>query len=375
MPEDQTPWKVVQTQNSAEAEHLLNSIDENASLVLVFASPKVDCENVAKRCHARWGQRVIGCTTAGEIGPQGYGDHGLSICAFAANTVISETVCIKDLHHPNLTALAHWQRRCQGHLALSAAPMHGIAILLCDGLCQCEEHLAAQIRSFVPDCPLIGASAGDDALFHQTGVLHQGAFASNQATLTWIASTQVSFETLHLNDFTPISDDMVITKAQSSERTISEIDGFNALEIYRKHLGDSKRALDINDFAMHSLMLTIGGKSFVRSVRSATADGTLIMHSAIDEGMLVRIGRTGPVLPSLQASIATATADPNHLGMLHFDCIHRRLELQRLNDLSAAHKLLQEGTAGGFVTYGEISEGLHVNQTCTGMRIRRASHG
>jgi hypothetical protein len=52
-----------------------------------------------------------------------------------------------------------------------------------------------------------------------------------------------------------------------------------------------------------------------------------------------------------------------------FDCILRRLQLEKMGELQLMSEVLRAHNAIGFSTYGEQYSGLHVNQTCTGIAI------
>jgi len=52
-----------------------------------------------------------------------------------------------------------------------------------------------------------------------------------------------------------------------------------------------------------------------------------------------------------------------------YDCILRRLELEQKNLTEAAARVLQEVDFVGFSTYGEQVNGIHVNQTLTGVAL------
>src|ERR1039457_707896 len=59
----------------------------DTSLVIFFCSSKYDLEVLADEMRCLFpGIQVVGCTTAGEIGPAGYRDHSLTGASFPASS-------------------------------------------------------------------------------------------------------------------------------------------------------------------------------------------------------------------------------------------------------------------------------------------------
>jgi hypothetical protein len=81
---------------------------------------------------------------------------------------------------------------------------------------------------------------------------------------------------------------------------------------------------------------------------------------------------TGPLLPGLQAQFQRLH---ERLGppllTIGCDCFLRRLELEVAGDTEPTAEFLRSQQVIGFNTYGEQFNGMHINQTFTGVAIGR----
>jgi hypothetical protein len=55
--------------------------------------------------------------------------------------------------------------------------------------------------------------------------------------------------------------------------------------------------------------------------------------------------------------------------IIGFDCILRRIEAEQKQQSGAVSQVLADHNVVGFSTYGEQYNGLHINQTMTGVAI------
>jgi len=119
--------------------------------------------------------------------------------------------------------------------------------------------------------------------------------------------------------------------------------------------------------------VVIGGVSYVRSISKAEADGSLKFYCAIDKGMVLRVARGVNLFGDLEDAIAEIRADIGEPQLiLGFDCILRRLEVAQHGLVDRVAELLRNNRTVGFATYGEQYQGVHVNQTFTGIAVGSA---
>jgi hypothetical protein len=181
---------------------------------------------------------------------------------------------------------------------------------------------------------------------------------------------KTSFRTFKLQHFVPSPTMLVITEADPEQRIIFEIDGWPAAERYAEAIGVSVDALDSHVFSRHPLMLRIADDYFVRSIQKLNADLSLTCYCAIDSGFVVAIGSAvdGPgVLEHMFQAVRRDVPEP--ALVIGCDSILRRLELEHYEQDRAVGEFLARNRVLGFSTYGEQFNGMHVNQTFTGVAI------
>ncbi|MBU2631274.1 MAG: FIST domain containing protein, partial [Proteobacteria bacterium] len=68
-------------------------------LVIFFCSSEYDLDVLAAQIHQRFaGVQVVGCTTAGEIGPAGYQTHSLSGVSFPRGSCVAVSGLLDHLN-------------------------------------------------------------------------------------------------------------------------------------------------------------------------------------------------------------------------------------------------------------------------------------
>jgi hypothetical protein len=217
--------------------------------------------------------------------------------------------------------------------------------------------------------PLVGGSAGDNLKFERTWVLVDGEFRSNSAVIA-LVSTVLPFEIFKTQHFLPTDARMVITEADQTTRTVYEINGLPAAEEYARLIGLKPDELVPDVFSRYPIMLQIGGEYYVRSLQKKNADGSLTFYCAIDNGLVLTIGRGVDMVENLRQTLHDVSTRLSHPQLLiACECVLRRLEVQKDNLTLPMDALLKQHNAIGFHSYGEQINSIHVNQTFTGVMI------
>ncbi len=346
------------------------------ALVIFFCSDEYDLEALGQEMRRLFeGVQVVGCTTAGEIGPAGYRSHSLSGASFAAAGFTAVSGRIEGLQRfDNAAAQTLVQDLLQTleNSAPEADEDNSFALLLIDGLSAHEEPVAHALQSALGGVQLVGGSAADGLKFGSTRVYAQGRFHADSAVLI-LVSTPLPFRLFKTQHFVATDQRMVVTAADVERRVVSEIDGRPAAEAYAELVGVDVRALDPMRFAASPVVVLIGGNSYVRSIRNVNADGSLTFFCAIDEGVVLRLARGTGLVENLEqtfAPIRAAIGEPQLV--IGCDCILRRLEIVRDGLLPQVEAVFRRNNAVGFSCYGEQYRGVHVNQTLTGIAIGAA---
>lgn len=344
----------------------------DAKAVIFFCSSEYDLEKLGEALGKGFDCPVIGCTSAGEINAvSGYLKKGIVGVSLSSDEISVHPRLVYPLDSfgvPAAEQLAHDLRT-----ALETAPgfdgekMFGL--LLVDGLSMLEEQLIASIYNQLGNVPVIGGSAGDDLHFREAKVYWDGRFLSNAAVFT-LFETTLPFKTFQTQHFEPTETRLVITESDCATRTVMEINGGLAAEEYAKAVGIQVGELTPQVFAAYPVMLKIGGEYYVRSIQKANPDGSLTFYCAIDNGLVLTVAKGKALLENLKEHLEELHRDvPNVKLVLGCDCILRRLELEQKDLVGQAQEVLQGSEFVGFSTYGEQFNGIHVNQTLTGIAL------
>lgn len=347
-------------------------IQADASIVILFMSSQYDLNALEHALQGKFSCPMIGCTTAGEItSSDGYKEAGMVGISLGSPQLVAHPKLISPLSQFGFLEGERLARELRQELRLSKDfdPTRMFNLLLIDGLCMLEEQVVATLQSFMGGVNLVGGSAGDDLQFQETHVYFDGKFHRNAAVLTLVETT-LPFKTFHFQHFEPTEIRLVITESDCASRTVSEINGGPAAEEYAKAVGLEMTELNPQIFAAHPVMLKIGGEYYVRSIQKVNPDGSLTFYCAIDNGLVLTVGRGNQLVENLKNNLSNLhTSLPSMKIILGCDCILRRLEIQQNGQFEEARAALEHVDLVGFSTYGEQFNGIHVNQTLTGIAL------
>lgn len=336
--------------------------------VVFFCSASYDLRRLGRELRDAFACPVIGCTTAGQIGPGGYQQGGLTAVSVAGGVLRARPFLVAPLSQGSARAA---EVAAEVRVAVDALPpaRQRVCLLLADGLSRAEESLAATLYRGMGDVALVGGSAGDDLRFERTHVYWEGEFRTDAAVVT-LLDTPLQIGVLKVQHFRPTARKLVITAADPTARRVKEIDGFPAAETYAEKLGVPVEALDATLMSAHPLMLRIGDDHFIRSVQRVNPDRSLSLYCAIEEGLVLSIGEAIDPLTTLSDGFDQGLAGIRDPALvIGCDCILRRLELEQRGKAGEVGSFLARHRVIGFSTYGEQVNGVHVNQTFTGIAL------
>jgi hypothetical protein len=344
------------------------------ALAIVYCAASYDRDTLGRALAELFGPDapVIGCTTAGEITPAGYLAGSVTGVSLGGPRVVAHTERIDHLREGAVSsseaaaraALAGMRERGD---AASAAGCFGF--LLCDGMSMQEEVVAATLHANLSGIQVAGGSAADGLRFGATHLYHRGQFHTDCALLT-LVSTPAAFKVFKTEHFVPSSGKMVITGAEPARRLVTGINGEPAALAYARALGVQVDELHTMVLAAHPVVVTVGGNLYVRSVQKVNDDGSLTFFCAIDEGIELTAARGVDLVKNLEDAFAGIQRELGPPALvLGCDCIQRSLEIGRRGCREQVAAILMANNVIGFATYGEQFNGLHVNQTFTGVAI------
>ena len=341
-------------------------------VVILFCSPEYDLDVLGRALREKFPCPILGCTTAGEISSvTGYTQGGLVGASLRSDELVIHRRIIQPLDRFGIDeaeALAV-DLRSKLQLANSLSNPHHFGILLVDGMSMREEEMVARLHTALKGLPLIGGSAGDGLNFRKTWIYEDGRFISNAAVYA-LFETTLPFETFRVQHFEPTMTRLVITESNNATRTVYEINGMPAAEEYARAVGLQVNELSPFVFAAYPVMLRIGDEYYVRSIQKTNEDGSLTFFCAIDNGLVLTVAQGVGLIENLRESLEAVLERIPHVKLvLGCDCILRRLEMEQKKLTAAANDILRGLPFLGFSTYGEQFNGIHVNQTLTGIAL------
>jgi hypothetical protein len=341
--------------------------------VLFFCSAEYDLDVLGDALHRNFaGVGLAGCTTAGEITPNGYGQGCVTAIGFDARRFSIEGQLVEEIGRFSLTdAQAVVEGLTAGCRARNLAPIKGntFALTLLDGLSSQEELFLAALNSALGSIPNFGGSAGDDIHLANTHVFFDGRFHTDSAVVL-LFNTRCDFEVFSSHHIRHPGEKMVVTGADPDSRTVTELNAEPAALEYARVLGIPVEALDYRAFALNPVAVRISDDFYVRSIQRVNPDLSMTFYCAVEKGIVLTAMRPGAMLPVLDAEFARieqAIGTPQLV--IGCDCFLRRLEAKYSGLHDATSDYLRAHRVIGFNTYGEQFNGMHLNQTFTGVAI------
>ncbi len=346
-------------------------LQPDAGLVVFFCASRYDLDVVAREINRHFVDvQVVGCTTAGEIGPLGYLDRSIAGVSFPSNSFTAVSGRVDHLQGFTSGQGEALVGRLLGRLETLApwAQQKSIfAFQMMDGLSMREETVTRTLQHTLGMIPLMGGSAGDAERFAHTHVFSEGSFHEDSAVLV-LAASSLPFMTFSTQHFTGADRRAVVTAANPSTRTVLEIDALPAAEGYSRLVGVEATELKPSFFSSHPVVVRIGVTDHARAVQKINPDGSLTFYCAMEEGVVLRAAVLGDLVTDLVGAFVRVRhelGDPSLV--LTCDCLLRSQEITQLGLRERVADIFRLNHAVGFATYGEQLRGVHVNQTLTGI--------
>ena len=351
-------------------------------LVLLFASSAHDLERAASRVADALGEDVlIGCSTAGELGPDRSSLGGLTLWALGGEG-FTVSLGMGQGGPEGLRQAATEAAHCLDRLERRA---HTVLVLLADGLCgdQVEVVRGAYDVAGV-EVPLVGGCAGDDMAMQGTQQVF-GRRLLREAVVAAAISSDAPLGIGVSHCWEPHSEPMLVTASTGTE--VISLDDRPALDVLLDAFDAPEEVrTDPEIFTRWVTTRPLGirrrDRIEIRYLTGADFDRRSLQTIAeVPQGGLAHLmqGDGHSVLEATQQACemaAEALGGEPMQGLLLFDCVARRSvlaedrireEVQRIN------RVRGDLPVGGFYTYGEIARtrgagGFH-NQTLVALAL------
>ena len=347
--------------------------DPEIGFVLFFCSAEFDLARLSIAIEQSQPEvMVVGCTTAGEITPFGYARGCICALGFSRQLFTVGAALIKEMEQFSLIKAQELVggliNQCRSS-AQAVLPIkdHSFVLTLFDGLASREETVLAALSAALGGIPLFGGSAGDDNYLSQTHVYYQGRFHSGAAIVVLI-NTPLEFEVFNMHHLTPSAEKLVVTKVDSQLRQVLEVNAEPAVSAYQQLTAAQQLGMDV--FACHPLAVKIGENYYPRAIQKANPNQSLTFYCAVDNGIVLTAMQRQSLTDTLNQLFAGINQRLGELLLtIGCDCVLRRLESEITGQHQRVEQILIEQQVVGFNTYGEQINGMHVNQTFTGVAI------
>lgn len=347
--------------------------------VLFFCSAEYDLPALSHSLEQSFGGvPLVGCTTAGEISEDGYGRGCISAIGFDHRYFSVASVLVDEMERFSLydaqELVENLVSDCRSN-AVAPIKDHSFALTLLDGLSSREELVLAALSAALGSIPHFGGSAGDDNHLTHTHVYYGGQF-HNGAAVVVLINTHLDFEVFTTHHLQASTEKLVVTKVDSDSRRVLELNAEPAAQEYARLIGRRVDELGMHLFASHPLAVKISDSYYPRAIQQTNADHSMTFYCAVENGIVLTAMHTTSLLDNVNqlfAGLNERLGEP--LITIGCDCFLRRLEIDTKGGQQAIEQVLQEQNVIGFNTYGEQFNGMHINQTFTGVAIGRQKYG
>jgi hypothetical protein len=349
---------------------------DSSDFVLLLHGPNHTGQVLQHELKQFHGTRFFGCSTSGEITPDGYHNDSLVAISFDRNTFSCVARKIDKLgefglHQARELILSmQWQLRQQApHSRRSST----FSLMLIDSLSQAEEFVAAALGSELGSINLMGASSGDNWQLEQTPVLYEGEYYDDSAVVL-LVHTNLDFKHYNFHSFTPTDRRGVITAATPSQRLVHEINGIPAVEEYSRLCEVERSSFTQELLANYPAIITVGDRVYPRGFLQILDDGSLRCACAIDEGVVFRVAAQVDYIQQLQTAFERIHHDlGQQIMILGFECAARRQLVEQQGLMEHIPPLFTDANVWGFSCMGEQSNSLNMNNSFNALAFRLPS--
>lgn len=362
---------VVASDHTSSVDLPSTDLDGPNTLVMIFASPRVDVAGPIRDLRARLPRAVfVGCSTAGEIRQTQVCDDSIvaTIVTFEHTRLRRASAIVPDER-------ASYAAGCEIAESLADPQLRGV-IVLSEGIAVNGSELARGINQRLgPDVVVTGGLAGDGERFGTTWVLHEDAPTQRRVTAVGLYGDRIKIGHGSRGGWDIFGPERVVTRSEGN--VLYELDGKPALALYKEYLGNLARELPGTALLFPLALLFDGDRRLVRTVLTIDEERQSMRFAGdIPLGQRTQLMRANVERlvqgASEAASLARCAADQQVLS-LAISCVGRRLVLKGRveEELEATLEGLPPQTHQvGFYSYGELSSTfpgtceLH-NQTMT----------
>ncbi len=310
--------------------------------------------------------QIVGCSTAGEIIEETVLDQTVVVTAVSFEHTSIRTVCM-DIESMSDSMV-------MGERLAQALPVDGLShvFVLSNGLNVNGSALARGLANRLPrNVAVTGGLAGDRDNFKNTVVIFDANVRSKGIIVVGFYGTKLKLGYGSMGGWSSFGIDRVVTRSEGN--VLYELDGQNALDLYKMYLGDMASGLPATGLLFPLSIRIDNGKShLVRTIMGINeSDGSLTFAGDIPQGSYVRLMKAG-LEQLVEGASGAANICSQTMGMIPqfailISCVGRKLVMkQRIEEEVEAirEQFGEKIPVTGFYSYGEICPAVVHQKQC-----------
>lgn len=344
----------------------------SANLVLVFGSIKrfsdAKLQNTLKNRYPT--AQIIGCTTAGEISPNGVFDESLQI------TAILWEKTMQRVAHVKMSDMQNSFETGAGIAKQLKADSLRTVLLFSDGLKVNGSELLSGFQSVLGEIPIVGGMAGDGGTFTKTLQIFNDTVSDGLIIAVGLYGNNLVTASGALGGWKPYGPPRKVTR--SEKNVVFELDGKPALPLYRMYIGEHFSKGLPGTGLKFPFAIIEEGKREVEKIRTLlaidAANNSMTFAGNVQEGHTVRLCQTTHERlvegASGAANLVTgnlAGVNTNQAGLaVCVSCVGRKLVMadQISDEIKAVQQIFGSQTMlTGFYSYGEFAPRPNTNDS------------
>ena len=371
MEQEVVQTKFTEPKNAADdlCKQLRNQL-ELYNCVIFFAATSVNYPELQAELKQRFPKaQIVGCTTSGEITPQGFTNNTVVLNAIADQKSTYSAVLVDDANlFPIISKNKILSAARTAGIDLSSSACHNgaFAISLLCGLKNIEEGFLSMFYSLVNDKDFLvcGGTAGDDLKFKATYVSANGECSDSGAVLLFVKTTR-KFEIYKENIFQKSGKSVRLTDVQHETHTVKSIDGENPRKRYAQIIGIPESEAN-NALLDHPFGRAFGDNIFIASLVSFDNSGILTTYARVIQDSVQEIlDPMDPLKITEESCKAIKEKIPSPSIVILFNCILRTIGFNNKRLQDPVNEIWKKNypVYSGFSTYGEQFGHMNSNQT------------
>jgi hypothetical protein len=347
---------------AAELPSALDRLGSHAAdLLLLFGSIElITAPGLSDALHQRFPQaQLLGCSTAGEITPEGVDDGTCSITAIKFDRVALTEGSTRLSGMDDSFAAGERLGQQLATAGLKAVLIFGPGVQINGSA------LVNGMASVIGDAiPITGGLAGDGGAFRETWTLGRDGVTHDRVVAVGLCGEGLRFGHGSFGGWEAFGPARKVTRSDGN--VLYELDGESALGIYKRYLGESAKDLPASGLLFPFAMLgeDHNAVGLIRTILGVDeSNGSLTLAGEIDPNGYLRLmhASTDKLVNGAEAAARAASATSRgadqSLAIL-VSCVGRKLvmgsrvdeEVEAVGEVLGNNSILT-----GFYSYGEIS--------------------